>query len=141
MQLIELNPAGNFDPWDPVKLDELQNVRCVKKLGQHLFFENETMRLWEICLKPKERLAFHKRSQFYSWTCHTDGLLISRYENGQINMLKFKKGETKYWDFGESGIVADLENIGEDTLVLHVIEYVYEATNKPDNISSLNMEN
>jgi len=138
MQLIELNPPGNYDSWDSEKLNELQNVCCIKTLGQRLFFENETMRFWEIRLKPKERLRFHKRSQFYSWTCCTDGLVISRYKNGQVNMLRFNKDETKYWDLGEPGTVADLENIGEATFVLHMIEYIAEETKAPDTISVLN---
>jgi len=141
MNLVELNPVGNFDPWNPVKLNELKNIRCLKTLGQRLFFENETMRFWEICLQPKERLVFHKRSQYYSWTCHTDGLLISRYENGQILMLRFEKDETKYWDLGESGTVADLENIGEHTLVLHMIEYKQQVMKATNNSPSLNIDN
>ncbi len=137
MLLVELNPPGNYDSWDPVKLDELQDERCLKTLGQRLFFENETMRFWEIRLKPEERLLFHKRSQFYSWTCCTDGLVISRYKNGQVNLFRFDKDETKYWDLGEPDTVADLENIGEATFVLHMIEYLAKETKVTDNISVL----
>lgn len=127
MHLIELNPSGNFDPWDLHKIEELQKVQSPKALKKLVLYENSTMRLWNVCLEPKERLPFYKRKQFYSWTCLTDGIVILRNGNGQIDMIKFDKGETKYWDLGEQGTVSDLENIGENAIVLHIIEYMSEV--------------
>ena len=124
MQIVELNPIGNFDSWNPIKLEELRKVHSSKTLRQHLLFENDTMRFWNIRLKPHERIPFHKRAQYYSWTCLTDGLAILRNGNGRINMIKFKKRETNYWNLGKNGTIADIENIGEEILELHVIEYM-----------------
>lgn len=133
MNIVELNPPGNFGPWDQIKLDELKNPPAL--FFKHgLLFENDTMRLWEISLKPRERLPFHKTEQNYSWTCLTDGLAITRVENGSVHLLKFKKGETHFWDLGYKGTVMDFENIGEKTLVLTVIEYIPQEIKVPQNI-------
>lgn len=136
IQVVELNPAGNFEPWEASKLNELEKSQASSKLEQGLLYENDIMRLWDIRLKPKERLPFHTRSQFYSWTCHTDGLAVSRNKNGSINLIKFKKGATRFWNFGKNGTIADFENTGEEPIVIHVIEYIKQVDKTIKNISA-----
>ncbi len=134
MQIVELNPPGNFDPWNPAKLKELKKIETLIPLQHGLLFDNSTIRFWEIRLKPQERIPFHKRAQRYSMTCLTNGLAISRNEDGSIRMFRFKEGEANYWDLGIDGTIADLENIGEDELVLHIIEYLPQTDNVPQNL-------
>ena len=139
IQVVELNPVGNFEPWETSKLNELEKNQASSKLGQCLLYENDTMRLLVIRLKPKERLPFHRRSQFYSWTCNTDGLAVSRHKNGSIILIKFKKGATHFWDLGENGTIADFENTGEELIVIHVIEFIKQFDKAIKNILKLDL--
>lgn len=122
MKCVELNPVDGFDAWDPLKLEELRNSDITDAVGTHLF-ENETVKLWEIFLGPNERIPFRKRTRSYSWTCRTNGLAITRNANGQIKLLRLKKGDTGYWEFQKEELVSDLENIGENSLKIVIVEY------------------
>jgi len=126
MKCIELNPAGNYDPWETGKLDELRQGKITNSVGENLMFENKKVRLWEVTLLPKQRLPFHKQSVDYSWTCLTDGTAISRHKNGKICLLQFKKGDIAYYEHN-TGIeaVRDIENIGEGLIKFSVLEYKY----------------
>lgn len=123
MKCVELNPEGNFDPWDPEKIEELNKKDISKSLGQDLLFENDEIRLWDITLWPNERLPFRIQNSAYSWTCLTNGLAISRHYTGKISLLRFAKGDTAYAELSEPDAVRDLENIGEGILKISVVEY------------------
>jgi hypothetical protein len=135
MQIVELNPAGNFDPWEPSKLNELKNQRFPESLGQKLLFENEKVLLWELDLVPGQRHPFRKISRNHSWVTQSEGLAISRCCTGKISMLRFKNGDSTF--FGLNGEVAihDLENIGESNLLIHITEF--KSINTTDIISNL----
>ncbi|WP_394750439.1 hypothetical protein [Spongiimicrobium salis] len=122
MKCVELNPVDGFDAWDPVKLQELRNEPISDAVGTPLF-ENSTIKLWEIALEPNERLPFRKRTKSYTWTCLTNGLAITRNANGQIKLLRLKKGDTGYWEFQRNEIISDLENIGENSIKIVIVEY------------------
>jgi len=122
MECVELNPVGNFDPWDPEKMHELKN-NISESIGQHLLFENKWIRLWDIFLKPGQRLPFRLQNRSYSWTSLTEGLAISRYSNGKISLLRFRKGDNAYQEFTGSFVISDFENIGEEPLKINILEY------------------
>ncbi|MEL6917349.1 MAG: hypothetical protein AAFO99_06425 [Bacteroidota bacterium] len=122
MKCVELNPAGNFDPWEPEKINELQRKKISESVGE-LIFENDDLRLWDISLWPKERLPFRRQNNTYSWTSLTDGLAVSRYVNGQITLIHFKKGDTNFVEFPKNNAINDLENIGDNILKINVLEY------------------
>ena len=123
MQFVELNPAGNFDPWEQEKIDELLHQEIKESLSNKLVFENEMIKLWDLRLFPGERLNFRKHNTNYGWVCTTGGLVITRYGNGKIDMVKLNPGDTEYFENRGKNYVNDLENIGEDTLVINILEY------------------
>ncbi len=124
MTIVELNPVGNFDPWDPIKIEELRKDRIAESVCENLLYENETIKLWEISLMPYERIAFRKCKNIYSCTALTTGVAISRNANGSIKLLRLKKGDTAYWDCRNNEHISDLENIGEETLRISVTEFL-----------------
>ncbi|MDO6518836.1 hypothetical protein [Zobellia uliginosa] len=121
MVLTELNPKGNFDSWDKKKLNEIKQNTFSTKIGD-ILFENDELILSEIILKPGERTPFRKHCNDYSCTCFTDGLLVSRNVNGQIGLLRFDEGDQFYWTCSTKETIHDLENIGENTVIIKVLE-------------------
>ena len=73
MTLIELSPEGNFESWEVKRLNELRSEQFVETLAHPPIYENEEFRLYNITLKPKERLPFRKITNDFSYTFMTDG--------------------------------------------------------------------
>lgn len=134
MEQITINDKANFDTWETEKVDELKSGFFRDTFGSFLF-ENDSIRLWDLSLGPNQRIPFGRRKSDYSVTCMTDGLAISRNANGQINLMRFKKGDTPIWQHHGNQIISDFENIGEDPLKFIVIEH------KPIERKSSNGEN
>ena len=123
MKCVELNPSGNFDSWEPSKILELQRKKIDDRLGQKLLFENDKIKVWEVVLFPGERLPFRKINGNYSFTSMTEGLAISRYATGKINLVRIKKGDSMFIKHEGQAAIYDFENIGENILFLHVMEF------------------
>jgi len=64
------------------------------------------------------------------------GLLITRYGNGKIDMIKLNPGDTEYFENIGKNYVNDLENIGEDLVVINILEY--KQTKKENTLSFSN---
>lgn len=123
MQCVELNPVGNFDPWELEKIDELLHQEITESLSNRLVFENESVKLWDLYLAPGERIPFRKHNTNYVLTCTTGGLALSRYGNGKIDMIKLDPGYSEYFENRGKNYVNDLENIGEFPIVINILEY------------------
>jgi len=121
MIVTELNPKGHFENWDKKKLKEIKENGFNDKLGD-ILHEDEQCILYDIVLKPKERLPFRNHKNDCSCTSLTDGLLLSRNTNGQIALIRIEKGRCFYWKSKEGEMVHDLENIGENTVILKILE-------------------
>ncbi len=121
MTLTEINPKGNFDTWKKDKLNEVKNDQFSSNLGKPLF-ENNSIKLWEIQLKPSETTPFRRHTQNYSATSFSDGLMVSRNTNGRIVLIRLKKGDNLYFECQQQEIIHDLENIGESTIKIIVLE-------------------
>lgn len=133
MVLTKINPKGNYDCWSSSWLREIQKKNFCTNIGEPLF-ENEEVKLWKIVLEPGERLPFRKHLNAYSCNCLTDGLLLSRNINGAVDLLRFERGETFFRQCEEEA-VHDLENIGEHTMKVTIVEEKLALTN--DNCSRL----
>ncbi len=124
MELVELNPKGNFNSWDKSKLEEIKQEKYDTNIGSCLY-ENSEIRVWEIRLKPNQRLPFREHKNNYSCSSLTEALLLMRNINGQINLLRMNKGEHFFWKFENNGpTVHDIENIGENIVKIAVIEEI-----------------
>lgn len=130
MQCVELNPLGNFDPWEQEKLDELLHQNISNSLGDKLVFENESVKLWDLRLDPGERMPFRRHNTNYNWVCITGGLALSRHGDGKINMIKLDPGDTEYCEHKGKDYVNDLENIGEHPIVVNILEYKETSTDE-----------
>ncbi|HEA20750.1 MAG TPA: hypothetical protein ENH87_07505 [Pricia antarctica] len=123
MKCVELNPVGNFGPWEASKLRELKKKKLDNSIGQKLLFENNTIKVWEVVLFPGERLPFRKISGNYNLTSITEGLAVSRYANGKISLVRIKEGDSMFMKHDGQESIYDFENIGENILFLHAMEF------------------
>ncbi|MGB7395558.1 MAG: hypothetical protein WA913_14305 [Pricia sp.] len=123
MKCVELNSKGNFDTWKPSKVEELRSMKIRECLGQKLLFENDLIRVWEAVLFPGERLPFRKVTGDFSFTSITEGLAISRCADGTITLVRINKGDSTFIKSAGRELIHDLENIGENILFLHAMEF------------------
>ncbi|MCB0371921.1 MAG: hypothetical protein KDD31_02805 [Muricauda sp.] len=123
MQCVELNPVGNFDPWEQEKIDELLHQEITDALSEKLVFENESVKLWDLHLAPGDRIPFRKHNTNYVLACTTGGLALTRYGNGKIDMVKLNPGDSEYFENRGKDYVNDLENIGEHPIIINILEY------------------
>lgn len=117
----EINEEGNFDTWDKAKLKEAKDGNYSDAVGE-ILFENERIKLWEIILAPTERLPFRRHRNNYSCTCFTEGVGLLRNVNGKISLLRFERGDHYYVECKNEEIIQDLENVGENTIKIAVVE-------------------
>lgn len=122
-----INPDGNFNCWKETHLCEIKAKKFSNSIGK-LLYENKDIIVWKITLKPGERIPFRIHNNNYSCTSFTNGLLISRNINGRIVLLRLRKGGNMYRECREKKEVVDSENIGEETIILSVVE---EKTTTP----------
>tara|TARA_R110002167_G_scaffold76032_4_gene211953 strand:+ start:781 stop:1200 length:420 start_codon:yes stop_codon:yes gene_type:complete len=136
MECVEINPVGQFDTWEPTKVAELTRNEISDCLGQKLLFENDNILVWEVALVPYERLPFRKIQRDFNLTSLTEGLVIRRFGDGKINLVRLQKGDSAFYEFDGEETVYDLENIGEQPILLNIVEF------KPFSISkqSINRE-
>ena len=123
MQCVELNPVGNFDPWEQEKIDELLHQEITDALSEKLVFENESVKLWDLHLAPGDRIPFRKHNTNYVLACTTGGLALTRYGNGKIDMVKLNPGDSEYFENRGKNYVNDFENIGEHPIIINILEY------------------
>ncbi|QCW99261.1 hypothetical protein FGM00_03725 [Aggregatimonas sangjinii] len=122
MEYTELSPKGNFESWSEDKLAELQQKNISDSLGTCLF-ENDALKVSELVLSPFERIPFIKQKYTYSATCLAEGMVISRNGNGQITLLRVKKGDISIWKVNGLAVIRDLQNIGPTTIKAIITEY------------------
>ncbi|MFS4494069.1 hypothetical protein [Maribacter sp. 2308TA10-17] len=132
MTITEINPIGNFDSWDEARLKEIKDEKFSLDIGK-ILFENKELKLWQIELKPFERLPFRHHKNNYSCISFTDGLALSRNINGQIILLRLQKGDHFYRECAEIEMITDFENVGEDPIKIAIVEELVEAKHKAKN--------
>ena len=123
-------PAPQNDWPAEVVADFIKNNEnpCV---GTKLLSETTSVRVWEIRLKPGERIQFHRHVLDYFWTAVTAGKGISHQTDGRTVEVTYTAGQTKHstYDAGEYK-VHDLVNIGDTELIFTTVEFLRSA-NKP----------
>ena len=123
MDCLELNPANDFRKWEDVHLRELHSLEFKVTLGNTLLFEDNSIKLWNLKLNAGERMPFLKHNKNYSWISENNALLISRFGNGRISLIKIKEGDTQYCENSSKNYINDLENLGEEPVVFKILEY------------------
>lgn len=98
------------------------------RVGTRLLSEDDRVRVWEIRLKPGERIGFHRHVLDYFWTSVTPGKALSRGEDGSAVEATYAAGQTQHHVYGAGEHkVHDLENTGPTELVFTTVEFLRSA--------------
>ena len=100
-------------------------------VGHRLLSENERVRVWDIRLKPGERIGFHRHVLDYFWTAVTAGRARAHLNDGSTVENTYTAGETRHETHAKGHFkVHDLENIGDTELIFTTVEFL-DSANKP----------
>jgi hypothetical protein len=119
--------------WVAEEFDKNQLNGCV---GTRLLSENDRVRVWDIRLKPGERIGFHRHVLDYFWTAITPGRARSHMQDGSTVETDYYAGETRHETYKRGEFkIHDLENIGNAELVFTTVEFLGGA-NEPLSVPS-----
>ena len=123
--------------WPAAIEAELIANRDNPRVGTRLLSCDDRVRVWEIRLKPGERIGFHRHVLDYFWTAVTSGEALSRQEDGTTVEARYSAGQTQHCVYGPGEYrIHDLENIGSTDLVFTTVEFMQSA-NTPLLLSEL----
>jgi beta-alanine degradation protein BauB len=98
------------------------------RVGTRLLSANDRVRVWEIRLKPGERIGFHRHVLDYFWTAVTPGKAISRQGDGSTVEATYFAGQTQHYVYGAGeSKIHDLENVGATELIFTTVEFLQSA--------------
>jgi hypothetical protein len=117
--------------WPSVVQADFAANHCNPRVGTRLLSANDRVRVWEIRLKPGERIGFHRHVLDYFWTAVTPGKALSHQGDGTMVEAAYVAGETKHHVYGAGEYkVHDLENIGPTELIFTTVEFL-DSANPP----------
>jgi len=100
-------------------------------VGQWLLSENDKVRVWRICLRPGERVGFHRHVLDYFWSAVTSGRGRQYFNDGEMREYAYHAGETRHETYGPGEFkVHDLQNIGDTDLIFVTVEFL-DSANRP----------
>src|SRR6187200_2394040 len=118
-------------PWPEAMTREFERAGDNGCVGTRLISETERVRVWEIRLRPGERIGFHRHVLDYFWTAVTAGRGRQHVHDGTTVEYTYAPGETRHETYGPGQFkVHDLENLGDKDMVFMTIEFLQSA-NKP----------
>jgi hypothetical protein len=117
--------------WPSAVRADIAANHCNPRVGTRLLSADDRVRVWEIRLKPGERISFHRHVLDYFWTAVTPGKALSHQGDGTTVEATYVAGETKHHVYRQDEYkVHDLENIGSTELIFTTVEFL-DSTNVP----------
>ncbi|MCO1578437.1 hypothetical protein M8C13_22045 [Crossiella sp. SN42] len=94
-------------------------------VGGRLIEQTRWTRLWEIHLRPGERLPAHRHVLDYSWTAVHSGLGRQHSHDGTTREVTYRSGDSRFLRFPAGHfLLHDLENIGSTPLLFITTEFL-----------------
>ena len=117
--------------WPRAIAEEFEKNRQNGCVGTTLLSEDDRVRVWDIRLKPGERIGFHRHVLDYFWTAVTPGRARSHQADGTTIETDYTAGETRHESYGLGEFkMHDLENTGDCELVFTTVEFL-DSANAP----------
>lgn len=111
--------------------DEFTRNQLNPCVGTRLLSQTERVRVWEVLLKPSERLGFHRHVLDYLWVATTPGKARSHQQDGTVVEAAYAAGQTCHLTYGPGEFkVHDLETIGDIELIFTTVEFL-DSANPP----------
>lgn len=92
------------------------------KIGTTLLRENERVRIWEITMKPGERVPFHAHVHPFLWVCVEGGRQLARGADGSFRLTEMPAGASFWSDPGDTADIHSIENVGQTTIRYTTVE-------------------
>ena len=125
----KITPPGgvvgrNYENWSPALKAEFKANTANYQVGGKLLSETDRLKVWEIRLKPGERLPAHKHVLDYFWTVMTDGESEQHTDDGTTRRVSYTAGNTRHYTFGpDQYLMHDLNNVGTTDLIFLTVEH------------------
>src|SRR3954471_5896248 len=124
-------PSPMSAGWPSHLQSELQRNLFNPRVGTRLLSASDRVRVWEVRLRPGERLGFHRHVLDYFWTALSPGKAQSHINGGPAQTASYSAGQTQHLKFGPGEFMLhDLENVGSTDLVFVTVEFLQSA-NQP----------
>jgi quercetin dioxygenase-like cupin family protein len=115
--------ASDFSGWPASLREEFKANTHNYQVGGKLLSETDRMKVWEIRLKPGERLPAHKHVLDYFWTVMTAGESEQHTDDGTTRRTSYQPGTTRHYTFGPGQyLMHDLNNVGSTELIFITVE-------------------
>jgi hypothetical protein len=102
--------------------DELTAAPSNREVGTKMLLENDRVRIWDLDLRPGDRLPFHCHTTPYFFVCVDDGRAISRFPDGNAMTIDYAAGFTWFDEVAGGPEIHDLENVGDTRLRFTTVE-------------------
>ncbi len=121
--LVSTVVAENFDRWSPPLHEDFEVNAHNGRVGRTLLSETDSVRVWETCLAPGERIPVHRHVLDYVWIALTSGRARQHLGDGSSREIAYERGHTQRFRVAEGGYhLHDMRNIGDEVLSFLVIE-------------------
>jgi uncharacterized cupin superfamily protein len=101
---------------------ELAAAHENRQVGTAMLFENERVRVWDLDLRPGDRVPFHCHSSPYFFVCVDEGRGRSRFADGNAMTIDYSVGDTWFDEAAGGPEIHDLENVGDTRLRFTTVE-------------------
>jgi quercetin dioxygenase-like cupin family protein len=92
-------------------------------VGTKLWFENDSVRVWEVRLQPGERGPFHSHTRRYFWTVVAGGIGRQRSQDGSMITREYSVGDTNFSEHSpDDPWIHDFENAGDTEMHFITVE-------------------
>lgn len=116
--------ATDYAGWSPALRAEFNANTRNYQVGGTLLSETDRLKVWEIRLKPGERLPAHKHVLDYFWTVVTSGDSEQHTDDGTTRRVSYEPGTTRHYTFGPGQyLMHDLNNVGSTDLIFITVEH------------------
>ena len=83
------------------------------EVGTRLLFENDHVRVWDLCLAPGEAIPVHEHENDYLYVVIGDGKLQTEFPDGTVDPPRqMQDGDVRFRTVGERAVHA-ARNVGE----------------------------
>jgi beta-alanine degradation protein BauB len=128
MQKMDYDAVVDRGPWPDALAREFERNQTNGCVGTWLLSETDSVRVWEIRLKPGERIGFHRHVLDYFWTAVNAGRGRSHMQDSSTFEKSYFAGETQHESYGPGEFkMHDLENTGDTELVFVTVEFLNSA--------------
>ncbi|MCE0767443.1 hypothetical protein LWC35_31775 [Pseudonocardia kujensis] len=103
--------------------DELKAAKDNLAVGNVVWFENESVRVWGSTIEPGTRVPFHNHTIDYFWVCVRASSAFQRFEDGTGRYIEPTVGQVSFQRYGPGeNLIHDLENVGDSPLEIVTVE-------------------